>query len=96
MSTAEDLIKWASMFDLLFEREAFKLWWVHPNGARAPGARMHPSLRRLPYSTRVWEPGAPPLAWEIAMRREGTRQAALPYCPKGARSAFPRSRAATA
>lgn len=62
------------MYHLLFEREGFQLWWVHPNAARAPGQRMHPALRRLPYARQVWEAGAAPMAWEIALvRREGAR-----------------------
>ena len=96
MSTAEDLAKWATMFQLLFEAHGFRLWWVHPNAARAPGAKMHEAIHRLPYSRGVWEPGPPPMAWEIALRRfdDGGRPvgatAAPPLCPKGARSAHPR------
>ena len=42
MSTEDDLIKLATMYHVLFELEGFKMWWAHPNAARAPGARMHP------------------------------------------------------
>jgi hypothetical protein len=92
MSTPEDLAKWASMYHVLFEREGFKLWWVHPNAARAPGANMHPALRRLPYSTRTWEPGAPPMAWEIGLRRMpvgGAAAVPLLRCPKSKRQRGP-------
>ena len=100
MSTAEDLAKWATMHHLLFEREGFELWWVHPNAARAPGSRMHASLRKLPYDTSVWEKGPPPQAWEIGMRRPervamkaaADAQGKPARCPKGARSAHPRQR----
>ena len=30
---------------------------------------MHPELRKLPYSTSVWERGGAPHAWEIGLRR---------------------------
>ena len=82
----------ATMFHALFETQGFKLWWVHPNAAKSPGARMHPALRRLPYSKAVWEAGPPPMAWEIALRRvpPGGEATAPARCPKGARSAFPR------
>ena len=60
MSTGDDLVKWASMYHLLVEQEGFRLWWVHPNGARAPGSKMHEALRRLPYNPHPWERGPPP------------------------------------
>ena len=68
--------------DLLFVREGFKIWWVHPNAARAPNSRMHPSIRALPYSKTVWEAGPPPLAWEIALVRDRAVPAAPLACPK--------------
>ena len=82
MSTSDDLIKWASMYHLLFEVEGFTMWWVHPNAARAPGAKMHKELHKLPYSRSVWEPGPAPLAWEIGMRRLGTGGEGIAACPK--------------
>ena len=82
MSTGDDLVKWASMYHLLVEQEGFRLWWVHPNGARAPGAKMHEALRRLPYNPHPWERGPPPQAWEIGLRR-GAGAAGSVHCPNG-------------
>ena len=69
LSTADDLLKFATMYHVLFERLGFQMWWVHPNGARAPGVYMHEQLRRLKYPASVWERGPAPHAWEIGLRR---------------------------
>jgi hypothetical protein len=84
LSTANDLSKFAAMYQLLFEREGFKLWWVHPNGARGPGQHMHPSLRALPYSRSVWERGPTPENWEVGLRRARPQAFGTPprACPK--------------
>ena len=102
MSTSQDLAKFATAFHLLFEREGFRLWWVHPNAARAPGAAMHAELHKLPYSRHVWQPGPAPLSWEIALRRVPPMASSVsaddgaatypannarPRCPRGALSA---------
>ena len=96
MQTSDDLAKWATVFDLLFVKEGFKLWWVHPNAARAPGASMHPVLNALPYPRGVWEAGKAPLAWEIALRRidipgaAAAKVAAPLACPRRAIATVPR------
>lgn len=80
MSAAEDLVKWATMHHLLFETEGFRLWWLHANGAKAPGARMHPALQALPRARSV------PMAWEIGLRRVAPAgRLATAKCPAGAR-----------
>ena len=72
---------------MLFNREGFKLWWIHPNAARAPGTRTHPRFKVMPYNKAVWEAGPAPLAWEIGLVRDrvaaaaSAARAAVP-CPK--------------
>lgn len=75
MATDADLVKWASMYDLLFAREGFKLWWMHENRARAAGgAPVHPALRQLAIRTygdarRQWVKVAD--AFELGLVRPG-------------------------
>ncbi len=98
MSTPDDLVKWASMYELLFTRSRFQLWWVHPNAARAPGDDLaQPFLRTLSEksSYAAWGRGRPALAWEIGLRRFDAAKeavggksglaggAAAAQCPKG-------------
>lgn len=72
MATSADLIKWASLYDLLFTRSGFRLWWLHENRARAPGSSVHSELQR--HATRLSHeykrrPAVLAGAWELGLIR---------------------------
>ena len=73
MSSEEDLIKWATMYSLFFERGGLKLWWLHENRARAPGGPgVHPEIARIARSVSQQSGRRAGLlagAWELGLHR---------------------------